>query len=276
MAFPVSKLLDDVVRLCPLPSTTKKVIELADSDRSSIGAIVAAISTDPALATAVLRVANSALYGGMKVSQLDAAVIRIGLRELRELATAMSVLAAFRSKEPVQAQLHERSVMGGGIANKVAKATRLSAPATAATCGLLSEIGAMACFAADAKEYGRLWKETLGDGSARVARERERYGVASFDVGRRFLERNGLPEEVFATVGAELGGPPEDYTAAQRICLVARHSSELLLTIGADDEARTEQALDRLASMVGLAGFDGKTLYELYLREGLLRDLSRR
>jgi HD-like signal output (HDOD) protein len=276
MAFPLSKLLDDVVRLCPLPATTKKVIELADSDRSTIGAIVAAISTDPALATAVLRVANSALYAGMKVSQLDAAVIRIGLRELKELATAMSVLAAFRSKEPVQGQLHERSVLSGGIANKVAKVTRLQTPSTASTCGLLSEIGAMACFAADAKEYGRLWRETSGSGSARVARERERYGVTSFEVGRRFLERNGLPEEVYSTVGAELGSPPDEYTAAQRICLVARHSSELLLTRGADDEAATELQLGELSAMVGLTLLDGKALYELYLREGLLRDLSRR
>ncbi|MGC4066834.1 MAG: HDOD domain-containing protein [Polyangiaceae bacterium] len=161
--------------------------------------------------------ANSALYGGMKVSQLDAAVIRIGLRELKELATAMSVLAAFRSKEPVQGQLHERSVLSGGIANKVAKATRLQTPSTASTCGLLSEIGAMACFAADAKEYGKLWRETYGNGPSRVARERERYGVTSFEVGRRFLERNGLPEEVYSTVGAELGSAPEQYTPEQRI-----------------------------------------------------------
>lgn len=276
MPVPLTKLLDDVVHLCPLPASTKKVMELADSDRASITDIGRVIATDPALATAVLRVANSALYAGMKVSQLDAAVIRIGLRELKALASAMSVLAAFRSKDPVQALLNERCVLSGTIANKLAKATKLIAPSLASTCGLLSEIGAMACLAGDTKEYSKLWQATVLDYSARVAQERERYSVTSFEIGRLFLERNSVPEEVSTAVGVELGGELEKLTRLQALVLVARHSAGVLLTSNLDDESAIITALDTLASLVEFAQLDGKGLYEVFLREGVLRDLVRR
>lgn len=276
MPVPLTKLLDDVVHLCPLPATTKKVMDLADSDRASIADIGRVIATDPALATAVLRVANSALYAGMKVSQLDAAVIRIGLRELKALASAMSVLAAFRSKDPVQAMLNERCVLSGTVANKLAKATKIIAPSLASTCGLLSEIGAMACLAGDTKEYSKLWQATLGDYSQRVALERERYSVTSYEIGRRFLERNSVPEEVYSAVGIELGEVTEKVSPLQSLVLIARHSTGILLTLNGEDEEIIVTALDTLVKTVEFAQLDGKGLYEIYLREGVLRDLGRK
>ena len=264
------------MHLCPLPATTKKVVELADSDRASIAAIVQAISGDPALATAVLRVANSALYAGMKVSQLDAAVIRIGLRELKDLASAMSVLSAFRSKDPVQTTLQDRSVLAGAIANKLAKVTKLMPPSTASTCGLLCEIGAMACLAVDGKVYSKIWLETANDFALRVAKETERYAVTSFEIGRRFLERNSLPDEVSSVVGAELGADSSTLTVPQKVCLAARHSAAILVAFGATDESATIGSLEGLMLQLDFAQLDGKGLYELLLREGLMRDLGRR
>jgi HD-like signal output (HDOD) protein len=276
MPVPLTKLLDDVVQLCPLPATTKKVMELADSDRASIANIARVISTDPALATAVLRVANSALYAGMKVAQLEAAVIRIGLRELKSLASAMSVLAAFRSKDPVQAMLNERCVLSGTIANKVAKVTKAIEPSLASTCGLLSEIGAMACLAGDTKEYSKLWQQTDKNYAERVAKERERYSVSSFEIGRQFLERNSVPDEVSNAVGVELGVDMDKLTRLQALVLTARHSAAILLTNDINDEAVIVANLDELAKTVEFAQMDGKSLYELFLREGVLRDLTRR
>jgi Cdc6-like AAA superfamily ATPase len=57
---------------------------------------------------------------------------------------------------------------------------------------------------------------------------------------------------------------------------MARHSSAILLTSNLDDEAPVIAALDELAKFVEFAQLDGKALYELFLNEGLLRDLSRR
>lgn len=273
----LAKVLDDAVKLCPLPATTQRVLQLADSDRASIATIVQAISNDPALAAAVLRVANSALYTGPKLAQLDAAVIRIGLRELRDLAAAMSLLASFRSRDGIQVILHDRSVLAGGIANKLAKVTSQVLPSTAATCGLLCEIGAMVCLAADGKEYAKLWKELGPLGVGRVEREMARYSVTSFEIGRRHMARNGVPDEVCEAVYVDPNMDTDSMTPIQKLTLLARQAAPLLLVggrVGAN--AKLGDQLDTLALQIGFAKLSGRELLELFKESGILRDQSHR
>ncbi len=277
MTDPIATLLDRVAEVCPLPATTHKVMVLANSDRSSIAEVARVISTDPALAAAVLRVANSAVFGAGKVDRLDSAVIRIGLRELRELAGAMSLLAAFRSQAEVQIQLHDRSVVSGSIANRLAKETNQAVAATAFTCGLLSEIGAMACLAVDGKTYAGIWKESFGSPIERIQRERERYTVSSFEVGRRFLARNSLPENVCNAVGAEFGTEAEQLAALDKITLLARHSAPIVLSAAREGGyTKVGDRLEALAQKVGFEKLDGKLLFDVCVRAGVLAEAALR
>jgi HD-like signal output (HDOD) protein len=271
----LSKLLDDAVQLCPLPATTHRVLQLAESDKASVATIVQAISNDPALATGVLRVANSAMYSGPRVAQLDVAVMRLGLRELRELATAMALLASFRSRDGVQVSLHDRSVLAGSIAKSVAKATGLVPPSTASTCGLLCEIGAMVCLAVDGKQYANLWKETAHTPLERLARENERYTVSSFEIGRRFLLRSSVPEDLCAAVGVQPGIAPDVLNPLQKLCLFARSAAPIVLT-GArvGTFSKLGDQLDILAAQAGLAQVNGHELVDLFKQSGLLRSLA--
>jgi len=277
MSDPITALLDRVAEVCPLPVTTHKVMALANSDRSNIAEVARVISTDPALAAAVMRVANSAIFGGGKVDRLDSAVIRIGLRELRELAGAMSLLAAFRSQAEIQLQLHDRSVVSGSIANRLAKETNHAVTATAFTCGLLCEIGAMACLAVDGKIYGAIWKDSFLSPLERIERERERYTVSSFEIGRRFLSRNSLPENVCSAVGAEFGANGSDLAALDKITLLARHSAPIVLSAAREGAsvAVTDQ-LEFLAQQVGFAQLNGKLLYDVCVRAGVLAEAALR
>lgn len=268
----LARVLDDAVKLCPLPATTQRVLQLADSDRASIATIVQAISNDPSLAAAVLRIANSAMYAGQKLAQLDAAVIRIGLRELRELAAAMALLASFRSRDGIQVVLHDRSVLSGGIANKLAKVTSQVLPSTAATCGLLSEIGAMVCLVADGKEYAKLWKEVGPSGVGRTEKELARYGVTSFEIGRRHLARNGVPDEVCDAIHVDSTMDTDAMTALQKLTLLARQAAPLLLVGGrVTASAKISDQLDSLALKIGYAKLSGRELLELFKESGILR-----
>src|SRR5690349_625611 len=177
---PTDALLDQVVEVCPLPATTQRVLALTSGESASIPEVSRVISTDPALATAVLRVANSAAYGMGRVDRLETAVLRLGLRELNKLAAAMALFAAFRNKAELTLQLHELCVASGSIGHRLAKETQLAAPSTAFVCGLLSEIGAMACLVFDGKDYIQLWQTANGNPDLRSQFEAERYGTTSF------------------------------------------------------------------------------------------------
>lgn len=75
-----------------LPSTSVVVINLAANPSSEIAQIVETISTDPVLSSRLLQLANSALYATQEpVETLHAAVMRVGLRELRSLIFALSM-----------------------------------------------------------------------------------------------------------------------------------------------------------------------------------------
>jgi HD-like signal output (HDOD) protein len=274
---PLSKLLDDAVQLCPLPATTQRVTKLAESDNASVSSIVQALSNDPALAAAVLRVANSAMYAGPKLAELDAAIIRIGLRELQALGVAMGLLARFRSRDGVQVLLHDRSVLAGSIANKLAKATELLPPSTATTCGLLCEIGAMVCLAVDGKTYAKLWKDTVLVPLERLACERATYTVSSYEIGERFLLRNYVPQDVCSAIGVEPDVDPDAMNLLQKLCVFVRSAAPIILS-GAKvgSFSKLGDQLELLALQVGFPRMGGKDLFDLFKSSGLLREQTRR
>lgn len=250
----IDALLDRVVEVCPLSATTQRVLTLTAGDTASIPEVARVISTDPALAAAVLSVANSAAYGVGKVDRLEVAVMRLGLRELHKLAAAMALFAAFRSKAELSLQLHELCVASGSVAHRLAKETGAAQASTAFVCGLLSEIGAMACLVFDGKEYVELFRTSATDIDSRVAREVSRYGASSFSIGQRFLERNSLPDNVCLAVGSDITVAVER-DALSKITLLARHAP-LLSRLLESDQPALGAALDSLATRVALPGVD--------------------
>jgi HD-like signal output (HDOD) protein len=255
----IDALLDQVVKVCPLPGTTQRVLALTASDTSSVPEVSAVISTDPALAAAVLSVANSAAFGAGKIDRLEIAVMRLGLRELHNLAAAMALFAAFRSPAELSLELHELCVASGSIAHRLAKHTNVVPPGTALVCGLLCEIGAMACLVFDGKNYVHLWQEANAELPARMQLEAERYGATSFEIGQRFLERNSLPASVSSAVGARLDLEHDSLPPLAKITLLARHSPLIRLQNVGNPELALA-AFQELTDRVGLSGVDARVL----------------
>ena len=255
----VDALLDQVVEVCPLPATTQRVLALTSSETSSVPEVARVVSTDPALAAAVMSLANSAAFGMGRIDRLEVAVLRLGLRELNKLAAAMAVFAAFRNKAELTLQLHEMCVASGVMAHHLAKEGNWAQPNTAFVCGLLSEIGAMCCLAFDGASYVTLWEQASASADLRTELERTRYGATSFAIGQRFLERNSLPGNVCAAVGSELTESPDRAEPLAKITLLARHTPPLARATR-DDAPQLLSLLEALAQRVGLSGVDGARL----------------
>jgi HD-like signal output (HDOD) protein len=265
----IDQLLDRVAEVCPLPKTADRLLQLTSSDRAGIPEVARVIATDPALAAAVLRIANSAIYGGGKVDRLETAVLRMGMRELHDMAAAMSLFAAFRNKGELLVNLHDRSVVSGAIAHRLAKTTAEAQANVAFTSGLLSEIGAMACLSVDGKEYSQIWRNAEGDFEARTRLERERYGGSTYLIGGRFLTRHRLPESLCCAVGTESDA---DFLAVEplaRIVVLARLSATIVLLAGkSGNRAQAIGQLEALPESLRGAGRSGEELFELCVQAG--------
>ncbi|MET0594290.1 MAG: HDOD domain-containing protein, partial [Polyangiaceae bacterium] len=177
---PLSEFIDRVVALCPLPASAQRILQLTSDPEVDIKEVGRVLATDPALAAEVMRLANSAAYSrGVAASDLVQAILKLGIGELRQMAGAMAILAAFPTEEEFATNLRTASVLAGAIARDLTPKTRAGSVGTAYVCGLLSEVGAMACTAIDGKKYVALRTACADDWSLRAEGERARYGFTS-------------------------------------------------------------------------------------------------
>ncbi len=78
------------LRFPVIPETVARVMRLLESARVELTELAALIELDPALATKVVGVSNSAYYGAVApVSSVHQAVMRMGLLEARNIVTAV-------------------------------------------------------------------------------------------------------------------------------------------------------------------------------------------
>ncbi|MBV9948522.1 MAG: HDOD domain-containing protein [Myxococcales bacterium] len=213
--FPnANELLDRVVDICPFPATAQRLMALVNDETASLEAIASAVQCDPALATQVLRMANSAAFrhaGSGPTRDLRQALVTIGLEELRIMAGAMALLATFATRDELSLDLHRTSAVSGSIADALGPAGPGLARSLPFICGLLCEVGALACLAIDGPAYVELWRHVLQgeDGRwslrkilARDTLETRRYGLTSRTIGARLLRRNQLPAEIAMAIEA--------------------------------------------------------------------------
>ncbi|HVW26692.1 MAG TPA: HDOD domain-containing protein [Polyangiaceae bacterium] len=226
----VSDLLDKIQEVCPLPATAHRVAQLAGDPKTRIDQIAAILATDPALTAEVMRIANSAAFGrSRQIAELEQAVLLIGAAQIHDMALAMGMLAAFRTKSELSFNFHDRAVVAGSIARGLADKVGIPDKGEMFVCGLLSEIGAMACAVVDSAEYAKLWQRATSH-HQREQLEQEEYGATSREIGGRLLRRNGLPESVARAVESDPSAP--NAAAPERVTGFARRAAHVILEVG--------------------------------------------
>jgi len=132
------------VELPVLPRAAVEVQELIARD-ADLSSIVRAIEHEPTVAAALVKYANAAVYAGLRdVTDLQQAVARLGLDQVRETVVSLSARAAFKADNPAQAKYYatiwKHSLTTAVAARRLAEF--VSAPKeTAFLAGLLHDIG---------------------------------------------------------------------------------------------------------------------------------------
>ena len=91
----MAKLATNMLVLPTLPEIAVRVRQAADDPDINLHAMAEVIALDPALAARMIKIANSAFIGrSIKVATLNQAVTRIGLSQVKNIATAIQKNAA--------------------------------------------------------------------------------------------------------------------------------------------------------------------------------------
>ena len=106
----IEKIKQGALVLPTLPEVALKVRQASDDPDIDLGHMGDIIGQDPALSLGMIKVANSALLGrSVKVETVTQAVTRIGLRQIKSIATAMALEQVFVSKNDIVAMYMKKS-----------------------------------------------------------------------------------------------------------------------------------------------------------------------
>jgi HD-like signal output (HDOD) protein len=101
----VEKINNDTLVLPTLPAIALKVRKAADDPEVNLNALAEVIGQDPSLTARMIKISNSAYLGRVvKVESLNQAVTRIGLRQVKNVATALAMEQLFVSKNDIVKQ----------------------------------------------------------------------------------------------------------------------------------------------------------------------------
>lgn len=127
-----------------LPDQAQRVLHLVGDPDVTISTLASVVSKDPVLATRVLGMANSALYGALSpLRSVADAVVRLGTRTVRNVVVTVSMQSQFKSPEVYGhdgARFMEHAIGTAYVAHLIAE--RVSADVEESfLCGLLHDIG---------------------------------------------------------------------------------------------------------------------------------------
>ena len=152
--IPIDQQIDS---LPPLPLTVADVLRVTNDPESSANDLVKAILPDQTMCLAVLKIANSVLYGRpKKVSSLETAVTILGFNEVRNIILAKAAVQAFQPLFKTHAtdlsNFWDHSFTCGLAARIVSEHINLPS-GQFFVAGLLHDIGKLAMLLAFGKRY---------------------------------------------------------------------------------------------------------------------------
>ena len=190
------------VELPTIPRVVQRLITALrdpDVDTRKIGE---ALSQDPVLSAKVLRLANSAFFGGQRsMSSIDAAVAMIGTQALNRLIVACGVSSSFKEIPGIDLPTFWRdALIAATAANKLAP--RLQAdPEGAYTCGLMHATGHLILCQTYPEIANAMFTGFAVVRGAELAEiELGAFGIDHPTVGAIWIEALGFPQPVADTI----------------------------------------------------------------------------
>lgn len=184
-----------------LPACPQVLVQLSmlmADESANTQAIAALIEADMALASAVVRSVNSALFGLLRrVESVPEAVRFLGVREVSGLTFEIGLRGAF-PPGPMLSNLWSSAGQRGLAMGRAARALDVD-PWLAHTAGLFAESGQAALLAHDSSGYQALVKASP-DALAWLDAEQALYGVNHASLGAALCQAWGLATEVAAAV----------------------------------------------------------------------------
>jgi diguanylate cyclase (GGDEF)-like protein len=181
-----------------------RVLELSSREDAAADAVARALQADPVLAGRVIKAANSACQGRRATLAVSDAVVRLGLRPLRQLVLGVSLIEQSRAGACTSfdyPRYWARCLATAVAAEHLSRRSRVGPAEDLFTLGLLHDIGALALASAFPHEYAAMLDPAEPLGAAELlAAERAKFGVTHDEATRVLLKDWRIPAPLIAAV----------------------------------------------------------------------------
>ncbi len=190
-------------RLPPFPAVATKLLRLLSNDDVAVKGIVDLIRADPALASELMRVVNSPLYGfPARIGSIQSAVTLLGLQTVRGFALTVSMKGFLHTalRLDVLRRIWRHCLACGMLCEEISAACSSSQGGDdrAYTAGLLHNVGRLGLFVAHPRAYAELLSgPPEGD---ILERERAAFGLDHCEAGAWLAHSWGLPQDLEAVI----------------------------------------------------------------------------
>lgn len=198
-------LINSTMELPTMPEVLLRLNDVIANPDASAADVAKVVAADPAVATNILRIVNSAYYGlQVRVSSVSLAISVMGFNMTKKVALKAAVFSAFGKKrekiqhfDPVVFWRH--AVYAGVAARILATASdrfRDMHPEDAYIAGLLHDIGKIILMDKIAPRYLAMLRKAVQQGRVETDVETEDFGFTHADAGSVLAIKWSLPEDL--------------------------------------------------------------------------------
>ena len=270
-------LVADINKLVSLPDIYYRLESAIESPSSSVDDFAKLLGSDPDLCARLLSMANSAFYSfPAEIETIDRAISTIGLRQIRELVLATSILKMFNgvALESVDmSSFWEHSVAVGVLAKSIAQFARLPLSDRYYIPGLLHDLGRLVLYL----KLPELMQDLLTQSNIQQQNlfllERQQLSYTHAEIGGRLLELWKVPQSIYEPVYYH-HRPDESHEFSHTTCTI--HIADAWVNknrLGSSGESNTPEIQPEAMQLLGIQESD---LDEIWSHAGEeIRDVVR-
>lgn len=229
---PLERLAQQAEQLYSLPAVAIEVLRLAGQPQVDPRQIKMCLESDPALASRILKVVNSSLFGlSRQVSDLQQALALLGLKPLKALLLGFSLPPQLL--EGIQEEALQRywrhALLKAVACRLIEQHVAPSDEEAAFVAGLLQDVGILALLQQLGETYATMYMESLERGKFLLRAEAQTLGFDHLSLSARMLANWRLPPTLCQAVAvpplesAVNHAPP----SSQLLCQIL-HLAELI------------------------------------------------
>lgn len=233
----LQEMLAKVGDLPTMPQIAVKVTELINDEKTSARLLQEVIQSDIALSAKILKMANSAFYGGRKSTTLVEAIMVLGFQTLKSIVLATSTSTLFTGGRSLKDELLWEHSLGCAIgARMISEKMRFPGKEKAFISGLMHDIGKTILSQRMAQAYDQIIQKVYEEGMDATSLEREAFGFDHTEVGMAIAAQWNFPTELQEAI--RLHHFPEKATESPLLAAIVALANDLCIKAGIGPESR--------------------------------------